>query len=144
MASIDSIGSVTSMPVQSVVSTQPVAAATSEGTAQNTEVSAQVPVPQMSGTEQLIGMPKPAGASVDAAQSDEKNSEQLRNAVDTLNKAMPNSEVLFGYHEATHRIMLKVVDKDTKKVLYEFPPEKTLDMIAKVCEMAGILVDAKR
>ena len=144
MASIDSIGSVTSMPVQSVVSTQPVAAATSEGTAQNTEVSAQVPVPQMSGTEQLIGMPKPAGASVDAAQSDEKNSEQLRKAVDTLNKAMPNSEVLFGYHEATHRIMLKVVDKDTKKVLYEFPPEKTLDMIAKVWEMAGILVDAKR
>lgn len=144
MASIDSIGSVTSMPVQSVVSAQPVAAATSEGTAQNTEVSAQVPVPQMSGTEQLIGMPKPAGASVDAAQSDEKNSEQLRKAVDTLNKAMPNSEVLFGYHEATHRIMLKVVDKDTKKVLYEFPPEKTLDMIAKVWEMAGILVDAKR
>ena len=143
MASIDSIGSVTSMPVQSVVSAQPVAA-TSEGTAQNTEVSAQVPVPQMSGTEQLIGMPKPAGASVDAAQSDEKNSEQLRKAVDTLNKAMPNSEVLFGYHEATHRIMLKVVDKDTKKVLYEFPPEKTLDMIAKVWEMAGILVDAKR
>lgn len=144
MASIDSIGSVTSMPVQSVVSAQPVAAATSEGTAQNTEVSAQVPVPQMSGTEQLIGMPKPAGASVDAAQSDEKNSEQLRKAVDTLNKAMPNSEVLFGYHEATHRIMLKVVDKDTKKVLYEFPPEKTLDIIAKVWEMAGILVDAKR
>ena len=35
-------------------------------------------------------------------------------------------------------------DKDTKEVIKEFPPEKTLDMIAKVWEVAGILVDEKR
>ena len=78
------------------------------------------------------------------AEQEAKNGDQLKKAVDTLNKAMPNSEVLFGYHEATHRIMLKIVDKDTKKVIQEVPPEKTLDMIAKVWEMAGILVDEKR
>ena len=30
------------------------------------------------------------------------------------------------------------------EVIKEFPPEKTLDMIAKVWEVAGILVDEKR
>jgi len=34
--------------------------------------------------------------------------------------------------------------KYSKGVLKEFPPEKTLDMIAKVWEMAGILVDERR
>jgi len=34
-------------------------------------------------------------------------------------------------------------DKDTKEVLKEYPPEKTLDMIAKVWEVAGLLVDEK-
>ena len=31
-----------------------------------------------------------------------------------------------------------------KEVIKEYPPEKTLDMIAKVWEMAGIMVDEKR
>ena len=39
---------------------------------------------------------------------------------------------------------IKLVDRDTKEVIKELPPEKTLDMIAKVWEMAGILVDEKR
>ena len=37
-----------------------------------------------------------------------------------------------------------MVDKKTKKVIKELPPEKTLDMIARVWEMAGILVDEKK
>ena len=39
---------------------------------------------------------------------------------------------------------IKIVDKTNKKVIKELPPEKTLDMITKVWEMAGILVDEKR
>lgn len=70
--------------------------------------------------------------------------EQLRQAVEKINKNMSHSEVLFGIHEATNRITIKVVNKDTKEVLRELPPEKTLDMIAKVWELAGILVDERR
>ena len=44
----------------------------------------------------------------------------------------------------TNRIMIKIMDKETKEVIKEFPPEKTLDMIARIWEMAGILVDEKR
>lgn len=70
--------------------------------------------------------------------------EQIRKAVEKLNKNMANSEAVFGIHEDTNRVTIKIIDKGTKEVLKELPPEKTLDMIAKVWEMAGILVDEKR
>ena len=64
-------------------------------------------------------------------------------ASDDLMKKTIHSEAVFGIHDATNRVTIKIVDKDTKKVLKEYPPEKTLDMIAKVWEMAGLLVDKK-
>jgi flagellar protein FlaG len=71
--------------------------------------------------------------------------EQIKKAVEKLNKSMmSHSEAVFGIHEATNRVTIKIIDKDTKKVIKELPPEKTLDMIAKVWELAGILVDEKR
>ena len=72
------------------------------------------------------------------------SNEQIRKAVDTINKNAHNEEAVFGIHEATNRVTIKIVDKDTKEVIKEFPPEKTLDMIAKVWEMAGIMVDERR
>ena len=78
-----------------------------------------------------------------AKQTISENS-QIRKAVDEINKKAHNSEAVFGIHDATNRVTIKIVDKDTKKVLKEYPPEKTLDMIAKVWEMAGLLVDKKQ
>lgn len=77
-----------------------------------------------------------------AQQTISENS-QIKKAVDEINKKAHNSEAVFGIHDATNRVTIKIVDKDTKKVLKEYPPEKTLDMIAKVWEMAGLLVDKK-
>ena len=68
---------------------------------------------------------------------------QIKKAVDEINKKAHNSEAVIGIHDATNRVTIKIVDKDTKKVVKEYPPEKTLDMIAKVWEMAGLLVDKK-
>lgn len=71
-------------------------------------------------------------------------SEPLKKAVAEMNRKINSKEeAIFGVHEDTNRIMIKIVDKDTKEVVKEFPPEKTLDMIAKVWEIAGILVDEK-
>ena len=73
------------------------------------------------------------------------SNEQIKKAVEQLNKKLlANSEAIFGIHEATNRVTIKIVDKSTKEVIREIPPEKTLDMIAKVWEIAGILVDEKR
>ena len=77
--------------------------------------------------------------------ADQRNTNaQIKKAVDEVNKKAVNSEAIFGIHEATNRVTIKIIDKDTKKVLKEIPPEKTLDMIAKVWELAGLMVDEKR
>lgn len=77
-------------------------------------------------------------------QQQQPTNEQIKKAVEQMNKNMFNSEAVFGIHEGTNRVTIKIVDKDTKEVIKELPPEKTLDMIAKVWEMAGILVDERR
>lgn len=83
--------------------------------------------------------------SADSNGEQQVTNEQIKKAVEMLNKnMMSHSEAVFGIHEATNRVTIKIIDKDTKKVIKELPPEKTLDMIAKVWEMAGILVDEKR
>ncbi len=83
---------------------------------------------------------------VSVAQGNSKTvNEEIRKKVENINKNMLlNSEAIFGIHDETNRVTIKIVDKDSKKVIKEIPPEKTLDMLAKIWEMAGILVDEKR
>ena len=69
--------------------------------------------------------------------------ETIKNAVNEINQRT-NTEAVFGFHDATNRVTIKIIDKESKEVLREYPPEETLDMIAKVWELAGILVDEKR
>lgn len=69
--------------------------------------------------------------------------EGVKRAIEEMNKKVTNSEAVFGVHDSTNRVTIKIVDKETKEVLKEYPPEKTLDMIAKVWELAGLLVDEK-
>lgn len=79
-----------------------------------------------------------------STQQQQATNEQIKKAVENLNKNMSHSEAVFGIHEQTNRVTIKIVDKETKEVIKELPPEKTLDMIAKAWELAGLLVDEKR
>ena len=72
------------------------------------------------------------------------NKIEIKKAVEEINKKAKNSEAVFGIHEGTNRVTIKIVDKQTKEVIKELPPEKTLDMISRVWEMAGLMVDEKR
>lgn len=74
----------------------------------------------------------------------EVSEDALKKAVNEINKNANGTEALFGIHDKTNRVTIKIVDKKTKEVIKELPPEKTLDLIAKAWEMAGILVDEKR
>lgn len=80
----------------------------------------------------------------DAIVAQQAKQAQIKKAVEDINKRANNSEAIFGVHEDTNRVTIKIVDKQTKEVIKEFPPEKTLDMIARVWEMAGLMVDEKR
>ncbi|MCZ8523606.1 MULTISPECIES: flagellar protein FlaG [Paenibacillus] len=72
--------------------------------------------------------------------------EQMVKALERAMKAVEgkNTSLDFSIHEKTKQIMVKVLDKESGQVIREIPPEKNLDFLAKLWEMAGILVDEKR
>lgn len=87
-------------------------------------------------------------ASANSNQNNESGNRQpseetMKQALSDINKKLNNTECIFGVHEKTNRVTIQIVDKDTKEVVKEIPPEKTLDMIAKAWELAGILVDER-
>ena len=67
-------------------------------------------------------------------------------AIQRANKAISggNRRFEFSIHEETNEIVVKVFNSDTDELIKEIPNEKILDMVAKICEMAGILVDERR
>lgn len=67
-------------------------------------------------------------------------------AIEKANKAIvgSNRRFEFSIHEKTKQIMVKVIDSESNEVVREIPPEKTLDMVAKIWEMAGLMVDERR
>ncbi len=103
---------------------------------------AEVPAITESAKNQTEG--NTADSSKEQIETTKSQSEKIKKAVDEINKNSLNQEAVFGIHEKTNRVTIKIIDKQTKKVIKEFPPEKTLDMIAKAWEMAGIMVDERR
>ncbi|WP_027087243.1 flagellar protein FlaG [Cohnella panacarvi] len=71
--------------------------------------------------------------------------EQLIRAIDRAIKALegPSTTFEMKVHEQTKAVTVKVFNKDTGELIREIPPEKTLDLVAKMMEFAGILVDEK-
>lgn len=71
--------------------------------------------------------------------------EQLIKAIDRAVKALegPNTTFEVSVHKQTNSIMVKVLNKNTGELIREIPPEKTLDLVAKMMEFAGILVDER-
>lgn len=66
-------------------------------------------------------------------------------AVKQANKALEGTNRRFEYsvHEQTKTLMIKVINSDTDEIIREIPPEKILDLIAKLWELAGLIVDEK-
>ncbi len=65
--------------------------------------------------------------------------EKLKSAGDMFNKRLD-----FRVDEETNRIVVKVIDTRTDKVIKEIPPEQLLHLAAKIQEMIGLLVDEER
>ena len=122
------------------------AAASPEPVAQSAEQTAQT-VQTVVQTSQPQGSSSRRQGEEGEGKQEDKNAvedKRLKHAVNDLNRQMKESEAIFGIHDKTNRVTIKIVDKRTKEVIKEYPPEQTLDMIAKVWELAGILVDEKR
>jgi len=73
------------------------------------------------------------------------NEKDLGKAVDRLNKFVETDNITVEYdiHPQFKDIMVKIIDKKTGDVITEVPPKKILDMVAKMCELAGVIFDKK-
>lgn len=143
---IEPLGSVMSVQAQSVSAPKPVVQ--TEKPEISSESAAVQAAEKVDKTVSVVDNAQGKGQSGSQDQGKGQQTatnEQIKKAVEQINKnMMAHSEAVFGIHEGTNRVTIKIVDKSTKEVIRELPPEKTLDMIAKVWEMAGILVDERR
>ena len=95
-----------------------------------------------------------ADTSVDTGAQGEENGPQskdpsantIHSVVSEANQKMRMSKTRceYSYDEPTKRVSIKVYDKDTDELIREVPPEKSLEMLQKMWELAGIIVDEKR
>lgn len=75
-----------------------------------------------------------------------EDEEYLNDAIVKLRKAGDffNRRLDFQVDKDTQRIVVKVIDTETDKVIKEIPPEQLVQLAAKIQEMVGLLVDEER
>ena len=82
-----------------------------------------------------------------AVENEKENAtSKMKDAIDKVNKKIEPTKTRceFSYHEETKRISIKVIDQKTEETIREIPPEETLDMLSKIWELAGLMVDERR
>lgn len=86
------------------------------------------------------------GVEKQEQKEEEAVSSKIKDAVDKVNQKIVPSKTRceFSYHEDTNRISIKVIDQTTEETIKEIPAEETLDMLARIWEFSGLLVDERR
>ncbi|MBC2398423.1 flagellar protein FlaG [Clostridium tetanomorphum] len=71
--------------------------------------------------------------------------EDVKKSVDKLNKLLEGKATYVEYevYGKLKSITIKIMDSNTKKVVKEIPPKKIIDMVDKLCELAGMFMDEK-
>ncbi len=97
-----------------------------------------------------VNAEKSDGANVVAKKGDEpleitkKIGEEIKKAIEDINKHAAHTSAQFTYHEDSNKITVQIINTQTEEVIKEFPAEKTLDLVSKAFEMVGLVVDEQR
>ncbi|MFD0617380.1 flagellar protein FlaG [Paenibacillus sp. GCM10027629] len=70
----------------------------------------------------------------------------FQKALEKVNKALNGvaTRLEFNVHKSTGDVMVKVINAETNEVVREVPPEKIVDLVAKLEELSGLIIDEKR
>ena len=108
--------------------------------------------PPVGGIEREQPAPAPAVApspsaparadAVGAAAKDDKAEDGLRQAVERINKSLPpsNQGIEFSIDEDSDRVIVKVVDRETREVLRQMPSKEALDIAKALDRTQGLLI----
>ena len=65
----------------------------------------------------------------------------IASTIDSYLKSI-QTDLEIDVHEDSGRVMAKIIRKDSGELIKEIPPEKLLDVAAKMKEIVGVLFDA--
>jgi len=82
----------------------------------------------------------PVGKGQQIEQEVRTKVERIAEAMDKYMKSN-QTDLSIKVHKATGNIMVKVISQDDGKIIREIPPEKLLNLAAKMEQMIGILYD---
>lgn len=76
----------------------------------------------------------------------ELSDKEIAEVVDRLNSGVRDihERLSFSYHEKTHRIVVKVLNRDTNEVIREIPPREAIKLLEHIQDFLGLLVDEQR
>ena len=71
--------------------------------------------------------------------------EQLEEHVNQLDEIVRTytQEFNFEIHEGTERYYVEVIDSIEDEIIREIPPEEILDIVARIEDMIGLVIDAR-
>ncbi|WP_138227260.1 flagellar protein FlaG [Paenibacillus algicola] len=110
-----------------------------------TQTSVNKRVTSMLGTEKSLSIIQ---ATAQVPSGDTKPQQTMDEAIQQLQKAIdaiqgPQKTLEFSIHEKTNTVMIKVLNKETGDLIREVPPEKILDLAARMMEITGFIIDEK-
>ncbi len=135
---VASTSQVSAKSVVSPVSSTPTTSSTVGGQEESRSQSTNTSVNKLS-TEKELKVAEQSGVKLTVGDA------QLIRAIDRAIKALEGPETRFEMkvHEGTNSVTVKVFNKETGDLIREVPPEKTLDLVVKMKEIAGLLIDEK-
>ena len=70
---------------------------------------------------------------------------QISEAVRRANRSLEWAKRHFEYsvHEKTNTFVVRVYDSESDELIREIPPERILDLVARLWELAGIIIDER-
>ena|GEM_PF-6365424 len=77
---------------------------------------------------------------------DNLDNQEIHDAVYKMNKTLQifNKRLQFTFHEEAKRIVVKIIDTQTDKVVREIPAKEVLSFISRLHQSLGVLIDKKR
>ena len=97
------------------------------------------------------------GLSAAVKESEQRRAEKQRTAEDEAKDAagastqrttvklpdFPLRELAFRLDPDTHRVVIQVIDSETKSILRQYPPDESIQVLKQMRESRGLLLDEK-
>jgi flagellar protein FlaG len=140
------IGKVNDMVSGAVVigsMTQDYAAGTAAQRPQDQGGASAAPVDELQKAKQEEGIGVQETVEANAQKKEEPKEEDMQEMMKELNELMSriNCNLEFSYHKEVNVMSVKMIDKSTREVIKELPPEEMIDNMIQAKDWIGAFLD---